>query len=300
MPMSDDQWSVRVEPAILLPGRPVSVTVAYIPTRDHPVRGVTIALRCVELYRYDRSETVSGGQSVTHVRTVTHTAEEELVRLETVVAGPTRFIAGQTETWHVTFDVPGLGPATFEGEELRCTWTLSAVIDIALAIDERIDQSVPVAQPTALLRAGVIDVDQYGLFEEAPVNLDAHPAQVRLKPVPINLQAAFSGGFTVETPAPISVQEVRLELRVKADVIVSGGRHEEIVVWRGGLPTDGRVFGGAMAEHRFEVPACGAWMPTIDLPHGRARGDFHVILALSWKPDIHYVRDVALATTAEL
>ena len=75
MPMSDDQWSVRVEPAILLPGRPVSVTVAYIPTRDHPVRGVTIALRCVELYRYDRSETVSGGQGVTHVRTVTHTAE---------------------------------------------------------------------------------------------------------------------------------------------------------------------------------------------------------------------------------
>ena len=32
---------------------------------------------------------------------------------------------------------------------------------------------------------------------------------------------------------------------------------------------------------------------------GRA-GSFHVILARAWAPDIHYVRDVALATTREL
>jgi hypothetical protein len=43
----------------------------------------------------------------------------------------------------------------------------------------------------------------------------------------------------------------------------------------------------------------GAWLPSIDLPHGRARAEFHVILAQAWAPDIHYVRAVAVATTAE-
>jgi len=41
-------------------------------------------------------------------------------------------------------------------------------------------------------------------------------------------------------------------------------------------------------------------LPTIDLPHGRARAEFHVILAQAWAPDTHYVRDVAVATTTEL
>jgi len=41
-------------------------------------------------------------------------------------------------------------------------------------------------------------------------------------------------------------------------------------------------------------------LPSIDLPHGRARGRFHVILARDWAPDTHYERDVAIATTAEL
>ena len=169
-----------------------------------------------------------------------------------------------------------------------------------MAGDARLEQAVHVAQPMALLRAGVVDTGAYGLFDEAPVNTDALPAQVKLAPVPVSLQAPFSGIFTVETGRPVRVQEVRLELRVKAEVTVSGGHHEEIVVWRGILAAATDNFGGPLAAYPFTAPSSGAWTPSIDLPHGRARGVFHVILAESMAPDTHYVRDVALATTTDL
>jgi hypothetical protein len=297
--VSDERWSVRIEPAVLLPGRQASVTATYTPDHDHESRRVTITLRCVERYRYDRRETISTSKGA-GVRRVTHTGVEELVRLEVEVAGPTHFTRGEPRSWQATFDVPGLGPASFEGEALRCDWTLEAKVDVRMSIDELVEQAVAVAQPMALLRAGVLDTGMYGLFEEAPVNQDAHPAQVRLEPVPICLQAAFGGSFTVETAEPIAVQEVRLELRVQAEVTVPGGHREEITLWRGDLAAASQVFGGSLTEHAFEAGAPGAWTPSIDLPHGRARGQFHVILALAWEPDIHYVRDVALATTSEL
>ena len=298
--MSDERWAVRIEPAVLLPGRQASATVTYTPDHDHESRRVTVTLRCVEWYRYDRREPIVTGKGVSGVRTVTHTGVEELVRLEVEVAGATRFTRDKAQTWQTTFDVPGLGPASFEGEALRCDWTLEAKVDVAMSIDEGVEQAVAVAQPMALLRAGVLDIGMYGLFEEAPVNQDAHPAQVRLEPVPICLQAPFAGSFTVETAKPIAVQEVRLELRVQAEVTVPGGHREEITVSRGGLSTASQAFGGSLTRHAFHAEAPGAWTPSVDLPHGRARGQFHVILALAWEPDIHYIRDVALATTSEL
>ena len=42
------------------------------------------------------------------------------------------------------------------------------------------------------------------------------------------------------------------------------------------------------------------WLPTIRLPHGRADGQFHVILAKAWAQDTHLVRDVAICSTTEL
>lgn len=71
------------------------------------------------------------------------------------------------------------------------------------------------------------------------------------------------------------------------------------MVWRGVLTGPGQ-FGGPLVEHPFKAEASGAWLPSVDLPHGRSRGRFHVILAQEWAPDIHYVRDVAVATATEL
>jgi len=169
-----------------------------------------------------------------------------------------------------------------------------------MARDAELVLPVRVAQPTALLRAGVVDAGQYALFAEAPANVDAHPAQIRLDPVPLDIGAAFRGTVTLETPEPVPVQEVRLELRVHARVTVHGGMEEEIVVARGHLQTDGGTFGGPLATHPFTADAPGAWLPTVDLPHGTGRAAFHVILARAWARDLHYVRDVALCSTTEL
>ena len=293
--MSDPRWAVQLEPAILLPGRSVAVALTYTPDRDHDGRGVYARLRCRERYRYTRTE---GTGSSAH--RVTRTGVDELARIEVNVAAGQRFVKAQPVTWRTSFDVPGLGPATFEGDALRCDWTLEANIDLPMGLDPQVEQMVHVAQPMALLRAGVLDTGQWGLFEDAPVNLDALPAQIRLEPVPISLQSPFEGAFTVEMAGMAKVQEVRLELRVLSEVTVAGGESDEIVAWRGVLMPGPGQFGGPLAEHRFTADASGAWLPSVDLPHGRSRARFHVILAQEWAPDIHYVRDVAVATTTEL
>lgn len=293
--MSDPQWAVQCEPAVLLPGQKVAVALTYAPDRDFDGRGVRAVLRCTERYRYSRTE---GAGKTAH--RVTRTGVDELARLEVQLSGPYRFVKGQPVSWHSTFDVPALGPATFEGDALRCDWTLEANIDVPMGLDPRVEETIRVAQPMALLRAGVIDTGQFGLFEESPVNLDALPAQVRLEPVPISLQSPFEGSFTVEMAGMGEVQEVRLELRILSEVTVRGGHHDEIMAWRGVLKAGPGLFGGPLAAHPFQGEASGAWLPSIDLPHGRARAEFHVILAQAWAPDIHYVRDVAVATTTDL
>jgi hypothetical protein len=296
----NDRWTASLDPPILLPGRTARVALQYAPHRDHESRSVTAVLRCVERYRYSRTETRTGAKGAITTHRVTKTGQEELARLETTLAGQGRFVRGQPETWQFDLEVPALGPATFEGDVLRCDWTLEAKVDTPMAPDERIVETVRVAQPTALLRAGVVATGQYGLFEEAPANVDHFPAQIRLEPTPICMTEPFAGSFTVETAEPIEVQEVRLELRVKANVTVGGGHEEEILVGVGRLDVEAGRFGGQFGTHRFHADAHDAWLPSIDLPHGRGRGEFHVILARAWAPDIHYVREVALATTSEL
>jgi hypothetical protein len=299
--MRDDSgWRLAVDPPVLLPDRPATFTLTFTPDRDLNARGVSAVLRCVERYRYDDTESSAGADGKMTFRTVTRTAEEELHRGEFALAGAARLAAGQPQTWTFHVDMPGLGPATFEGEELRCDWFVESEVDLPMAMDETFRSAVRVAQPTALLKAGVVDTGQYGLFEEAPTNVDAFPAQVRLEPVPICLGEPFHGRFTLQTAEAIEVQEVRLELRVHVRVLHSGGHQEEILVQHGRLQADGHQFGGEFAVHPFQADAIEAWLPSIDLPHGQARAMFHVILARAWASDIHYVRDVALATTRVL
>jgi hypothetical protein len=296
----NDRWAVEVDPPTLLPGRQARVALRYTPERDHDARGVSAVIRCVERYRYSRKETRTGANGAMTTHRVTKTDRKELARQEAALAGAGHFVRDQPQVWQFEMEVPELGPASFEGDVLGCDWTLQAKVDLAMRLDEGITVPLHVAQPTALLRAGVVATGQYGLFEEAPANVDQFPAQIRLAPTPICLTQPFSGSFTVETAEPIEVTEVRLELRVHAEVTVRGGHEEEIVVGRGRLDVEAGRFGGEFATHAFHADAPGAWVPSIDLPHGRARGAFHVILARAWAPDIHYVRDVALATTADL
>jgi Arrestin (or S-antigen), N-terminal domain len=294
------RWSVSVEPEVLLPSRDARIAVSLVPDRTLKTRGVRAALIGTERYRYRKTETTPSGRGAMTTRTVEVTGTAEVGRVEVDLAGPGSLPAGKEARWEWSVHVPDLGPATFEAEVLRCEWELRVTVDRPMASDAELRVPVRVAQPTALLDAGVVDVGEYGLFDEAPVNVDAHPAQLRLQPVPICVTEPFSGAVTLETESPVSVQEVRLELRVHARVTVSGGMEEEIVVSHGRLEAQDGTFGGPLATHRFSADAPGAWLPTIDLPHGQARAAFHVILARAWARDVHYVRDVALSSTTTL
>ncbi len=297
--LSGGAWAATLEPPVLLPSRDAHLVVTFTPAREVKTRGVRGALIGTETYRYRQTETTAGPNGAT-TRTVERTGTAEVGRVEAQLAGPGVLAAGQPLRWEWSVHVPDLGPATFEGEVLRCDWELRVTVDRPMARDAELVLPVRVAQPAALLSAGVVDAGEYALFEEAPANVDAHPAQISLEPVPLDIGAPFRGSVTLETPVPVPVQEVRLELRVHARVTVHGGMEEEITVAQGHLQADGGMFGGPLAAHPFTADAPGAWLPTVDLPHGTARAAFHVILAKAWARDVHYVRDVALCSTTEL
>ncbi len=293
---SGGTWTAELDPPVALPDRGLRVSVEYIPAVSYEARGVRAALRAVETFQYRRTQ--SNGKTTT---TVTHTGHDEVARLDVALEGPRAFVAGEGVRWDAAFDLPPLGPATFEGSDvLRCDWTLEVSIDRAWRGDARLVLPIRVAQPMALLRAGVVATGQYGLFEDAPANVDALPAQIRLEPVPLSVADPFSGVLRVETAEPVEVQEVRLELRVHTRCSEGGGLEDELLIARGELETPSGTFGGPFAVHPFRAPAPGVWTPSVDLRHGTARARFHVILARAWARDIHYVRDVALASTTEL
>jgi hypothetical protein len=115
MSAAEERWQLSVEPDPLLPGRPAHLTLRFTPASNLEARGVSAVLRCVETYRYDTSETTTGAGGRTSSRTVTRTAHEEIHRIDYELQGEGRMAAGQPLQWGLEVDVPGLGPASFEG-----------------------------------------------------------------------------------------------------------------------------------------------------------------------------------------
>lgn len=158
---------------------------------------------------------------------------------------------------------------------------------------------VRVLQPVALLRAGVIDVAQFALYDEAEVGADGLAGSLRLEPMPLCAGAPFRGILTMTQGAPRTVQEVRLELRTTVKATVSGGRAETITLWAGRLAEAGE-FGSDGRTYAFEGALDDRDLPTIRTPHGRADAAFHVVVATAMARDPHLVRDVAICSTMEL
>ena len=214
------------------------------------------------------------------------------------VLGPVTMAAGETREVPFQLPVPGLGPATFEGTELRVDWELSANLDVA-GFDPGVSMPVVLLQPTALLRAGVVTVAQFALYPAADGAADGIRGSIWLDPSPLCVGAPFEGRLDLEMGAARKVQEVRLELRVRAKATVGGGRSETITMWVGQLAGPGD-FGGGSKSYQFHSSLPEHWLPTLESPHGRSDAEFHVIIATAWARDPHLVRDVALCSTTEL
>lgn len=278
----------------LMPGRLVDGRLVLTSRDGGAIRGARVTLVGTETWRYDTTSTDAQG----HTRTETHTAREDLPRIPVAVVGPTSIAAGAREEVPFQLPVPGLGPATFEGTELRVDWEVRVNLDVG-GFDPKLELPVRVLQPTALLRAGVVDVAQYALWETADAAADGLAGSIALDPVPLSVGEPFHGTLTLKEGAPRQVQEVRLELRVTAESTVSGGRQETITMWSGQLAGSGD-FGGAGGAYPFSGTLDGACLPTVRTPHGRADATFHVVVAVAWARDPHLVRDVAIASTTEV
>ena len=277
----------------LLPGRPVSGTLRVTAPRGGAIRGARVVLAGAERWRFDRTTMGANGQTHTEIAT----GEEDLPSIPVEVMGPTTFAAGEPRSVDFQVPVPGLGPATFEATELAVTWQIHVNLDVA-GFDPSLSVAVRILQPTALLRAGVLDVAEFALYAEAEAEADGFAGSIWLDPSPLCVGASFKGRLTLAAAPTRQVQDVRLELRVKAQSTVSGGRDETITLWSGLLSGAGAFGGQQTLEFAGVLPA--TWLPTIQTKHGRADARFHVIVATAFARDPHLVRDVTVCSTTEI
>ncbi|MEP6638499.1 MAG: hypothetical protein ABJC39_04050 [Chloroflexota bacterium] len=289
-------FELRLELATdrVLPGRLVDGLLRVASKDGGEIRGARVTLHGTETYRYDVTTMDSRGMS----RTETRTGESSLPSVPITLSGPLALARGETRDFPFQVPVPGLGPATFEGTELRVDWTLEANLDVR-GFDPAVAMPIILLQPTALLRAGVVTVAEFALYPAAEGEADGIRGSISLDPSPLCVGAPFRGRLDLEMGAPRKVQEVRLELRVQAKVTISGGREETTTLWTGRLAGEGEFGGGSQAfPFASELPE--QWLPTIETEHGRADAQFHVIIATAWARDPHLVRDVAICSTTVL
>ncbi len=282
-------FHIELERQTLLPGNAAAGTVTLTPRKTIDVRGCRAALIATEQWKYERRRHGQNGG------TETVTDADELQRLPVMLSGPTTLSAGESRTIGFEVPVPPLGPATFEGNVSRLTWELEVKLDVPL-LDPAIVVPMVVLQPTALLRAGVVPVDQYALYESVDVSDGAMRASVTLRPMPLCLGMPFEGAVRLSGALPSRLEEVRLELRVRAEATVSNGLEETMTVWKSVLP----VPTSSATDVIIDSSLPQAWLPTIALPHGRSEAVFDIVLARSLAPDDHLRRDVALCSTTEI
>ena len=288
------EWRLELERDRLLPGRLVDGRVTLTAGRDISARGLVVTLLGEEHWKYQ--VTTTDGQG--HARTETRTGRQDLPPVPVIVAAPLALAGRESRTFAFQLPVPPLGPATLDANVAGVSWSVEAKLDIAGGMDSSIEAPVRILQPTALLRAGVVHVGEFALYEAADAQAGGVSGSITLDPVPLVPGQPFRGRLVLRPATPMALQEVRVELRVKVEATVSGGLDETLVPWSAVVSPAMSLAGEQAFELTGTVPDVA--LPTIELPHGRASAELHVILARAWARDPHLVRDLAIATTLEI
>ena len=287
-------WDVSLDTQLLLPGRLTAGALSITADGPFEARGLFAALVAVEHWQHEESST--DGQGNTTTRTVTST--DELVREPVQLSGPIQLAAGETRRFPFEMPVPPLGPASLDAKVAGLTWTFEAKLERPSWPDSRIEIPVVVVQPVALLRAGVVHVGEFALYPEAAAGKDDLTAAITLDPLPLCSGAPFRGSVILRSAETRRLQEIRAEIRVKVEATVSRGKDETITAWSAVIAPSAEVQGERTLQFDGTLPATP--LPTIELPHGKASAQFHLILATAWARDPHLVRDVTIATTLDL
>jgi hypothetical protein len=286
-------WRLDLDRDRLLPGRLVAGRVTVTAADDTDARRLIVTLIGVESWQHEETSTDAAG----HMTTRTVTSSAELPRVPVELSGPLHLGAGETRSWPLEIPVPGLGPATVEATVLRVAWTVEAKLDRP-GFDSRIEAPVLIAQPVALLRAGVVHVGEFALYPEADAAIGDMTAAITLDPLPLCSGAGFDGHVTLRTGHPRRLQEIRAEIRVHVQATVSSGKDEWLTAWATTLVPALEFDGERRLE--FEGRLADTVLPTIETAHGRTSAFFHLILATAFARDPHLIRDVSIATTLDL
>ena len=292
-------WQLELERVLLLPGTLVRGHLALRATHDIDARGLVVALIATEHWRHRESSTDGQGNTTTRVVTSRADVIHEPVQLR----GELHLGAGESLDLAFELPVPPVGPATLEAEDAGLDWTVEAKLDVPGGFDSGLEGRVVVAQPTALLMAGAVPVGEFSLYPAADVAADGSSGSVELQPMPLVCGAPFNGVVRFHAPPGTRVRGVRAEIRVHVEATVSQGESSDLTLWTGVLGVPGVAAEEDLAGDR-EFPIAGTLpatpIPSIELPHGRTRASFHVILDRPWAIDTHLSRDVAIATTSEI
>jgi hypothetical protein len=229
-------------------------------------------------------------------RTVVRT--HELPRVELDLGGPFWLAPGEVREIPVSLPVPPLGPATLASDPLSCTWTIEVHLDVP-GFDPGVAVDVRLLQPSALLRAGVVRLAQFALYEAAGVDVGDVFGEIVVEPAPLCLGGPYRGELRLTARRPMRLQEIRLGLAVRVIVSESGGHKATFVPWEVILAGPRELPAGeTILPFAGDLPPLD--LPTVELPHGRCDARLRVTLARPWARDTQLERDVALATTSEL
>jgi hypothetical protein len=284
-------WTVALASDRLLPGRLTNGSIEVCADDRFEARGLIATLIAVEWWQHEESSTDAQG----HVSTRTETTRRELIREPVQVSGPLELQPGEGRSFPIQMPVPPLGPASLDATVAGLAWTFEAKLDRPDWPDSRIEAPVRVVQPIALLRAGVVHVGEFALYPEADAGDPGLTASIALDPLPIVTGAPFRGRVTLRSDTARHLQEIRAEIRVKVRATVSSGLKETITPWAAVI--DGPTDVAGERQLAFDATFPDVALPTIELPHGEADAELHLILATAWARDPHLVRDITIATT---
>ena len=287
-------WHLELAGSLLIPGTLVDGLVRIRSAKPVAARALVVGLVGVEHWRHREQRTDAQGHTTTEVMRST----AEPIREPVTVVAPVTVGSGEVLERRFQLPVPPIGPASLDAEDAGMTWTVEAKLDVEGGFDSRVEAPVIVAQPTALLRAGAVQLGELALYDEAEAAADGVTASLRLAPMPLVCGEPFTATLELHTPGPARLQEIRAELRVQVEATVSQGEHESITAWQRSVAPEGEISGSRTVEIQGRLPARP--LPSIELAHGRTSATFHVILARAWAIDTHLVRDVAIATTREV
>jgi hypothetical protein len=276
----------------LLPGTLATGRVSMVARGGMSIRGVQVVLRATERWQHDVYDAATKT-----TRTVTET--EQVARVPVAISGPLVLAPGGAVELPIEIPVPPLGPATLEAEVAGLAWEIELEVDRPGGLDPGLVAPVRVLQPTALLRAGVVHVGEFALYEAADSAVGEASATVEIKPMPICVGQRLDGHLAIEIHRPIDVQEIRLEVRAAVEATVGGGRSEEITLVRSTISGPAHLEPGGY-EQPFAAEMPPTCVPTIELPHGSAQAVCHLILARRMARDPHLIRDVTICSTTEI